>query len=132
MEYDEHCGPVKKNPKGAIISTTAGTTTAYALRDVEEKGTLFVGAGTPTYMGMVIGEYVLDDDMEMNPCKSKKLTNVRTVGHEEQIKLTPPRIFSLEEAITYIREDELVEVTPKWIRIRKRYLDQDERRRIKR
>ena len=124
MEYDEHAGIVKKNPKGAIISTADGITSAYALRDVEEKGTLFIGPGTPTYAGMVIGEYVLDDqDMEMNPVKQKKLTNIRTVGHEEQIKLTAPKIFSLEEAVTYIREDELVEVTPKWIRIRKRILD---------
>lgn len=81
---------------------------------------------------MVIGEHVLDTDMEMNPCKSKKLTNVRTVGHEEAIKLLPPKLFSLEEAISYIRDDELVEVTPKWIRIRKRILDQNERRRMKR
>ena len=81
---------------------------------------------------MVIGEHVLDTDMEMNPCKLKKLTNVRSVGHEDAIKLSPPRLFSLEEAVTYIREDELVEVTPKWIRIRKRILDQNERRRIKR
>ncbi len=132
LEYDEFAGLVKKNPKGAIISTAQGTSTAYALRDIEEKGTLFIGSNTPVYQGMVIGEYVLEDDMEMNPTKSKKLTNVRSVGHEEQIKLTTPRIFSLEEAITYIREDELVEVTPKWIRIRKRILDQNERRRIKR
>lgn len=132
LEYDEHAGAVKKNPKGAIISTAAGMTTAYALRDVEEKGTLFVGPNTPTYMGMVIGEYVLEDDMEMNPCKEKHLTNIRSKGSEEQIKLVPPKIFGLEEAITYIRDDELVEVTPKWIRIRKRILDQGERRRIKR
>jgi GTP-binding protein len=132
MEYDDHAGPVKKNPKGAIISTAQGNTTAYALRDVEEKGTLFVGINTPTYMGMVIGEYVLDDDMEMNPCKAKQLSNVRSKGSEEQIKLVPPKIFSLEEAITYIRDDELVEVTPRWIRIRKRILDQGERRRVKR
>lgn len=132
LEYDDHAGPVKKNPKGAIISTAAGMTTAYSLRDVEEKGTLFVAPNTPTYMGMVIGEYVLDGDMEMNPTKTKHLTNIRMKGSEEQIKLVPPKIFSLEEAITYIRDDELVEVTPKWIRIRKRILDQDERRRVKR
>lgn len=70
--------------------------------------------------------------MEMNPTKAKKLTNIRTVGSEEQIKLQPPRTFSLEEAVTYIREDELVEVTPKWIRIRKRVLDSNERKKIKR
>lgn len=132
MEYDEHAGALKKNPKGAIISTTAGVSTAYSLRDVEEKGTLFIGPNTPCYMGMVIGEYVLENDMEMNPTKAKHLTNIRMKGAEEQIKLVPPRIFSLEEAITYIRDDELVEVTPKWIRIRKRILDQDERRRTKR
>jgi len=83
LEYDDHCGSVKKNLKGAIISTAQGMTTSYALRDCEEKGVLFVGANTPTYMGMVIGEHVLDSDMEMNPCKSKKVTNVRAVGHEE-------------------------------------------------
>lgn len=132
MEYDEHVGALKKNPKGAIISTSAGIATAYSLRDVEEKGTLFIAPNTPCYMGMVIGEYVLENDMEMNPTKAKHLTNIRMKGAEEQIKLIPPRIFSLEEAITYIRDDELVEVTPKWIRIRKRILDQDERRRTKR
>lgn len=83
-------------------------------------------------MGHVIGEHVLDTDMEMNAVRTKKLTNVRSVGSEEQIKLSPPRIFSLEEAISYIRDDELVEVTPKHIRIRKVILDQGERRRIKR
>lgn len=93
---------------------------------------MFIAANTPVYQGMVIGEYVLEDDMEMNPTKAKQLTNIRTKGHEEAIKLVPPKIFNLEEAITYIRDDELVEVTPKWIRIRKRVLDKDERRRIKR
>jgi GTP-binding protein len=132
LEYDDHAGAVKKNPRGAIISTAQGLTTAYALRDIEEKGTLFVSINTPCYEGMVIGEYVLEDDMEMNPCKAKHLTNIRSKGSEEQIKLSPPNIFSLEEAITYIREDELVEVTPKWIRMRKRVLNKEERRRIKR
>ncbi len=114
---------MKKNNRGAIISTAAGTTTAYALRDVQEKGPMFIGIGVPTYMGHVIGEHVLDNDMEMNPCKTKHLTNVRTKGSEEAINLTTPRSMCLEDAITYIRDDELVEVTPKWIRIRKRILD---------
>lgn len=91
---------------------------------------MFVGINTPTYMGHVIGEHVIEGDMEMNPCKTKHLTNVRTKGSEEAINLTTPRIMSLEEAITYIRDDELVEVTPKWIRIRKRILDQGARARI--
>ena len=132
LEYDEHAGAVKKTNKGAIISTAAGTSTAYALRDIEEKGQLFIGPNTPCYAGMVIGEYVLEEDMEMNPTKAKKLTNVRSVGSEEQIKLQPHRQFNLEEAVTYIRDDELVEVTPKWIRIRKRVLDADARRKMRR
>jgi GTP-binding protein len=78
-------------------------------------------------MGHVIGEHVLETDMEMNPCKTKHLTNVRTKGSEEIINLTTPRTMNLEDAITYIRDDELVEVTPKWIRIRKRILDQGQR-----
>jgi GTP-binding protein len=129
MEYDDHAGAVKKNLKGAIVSTAQGMTTGYALRDVEEKGHLFVGINTPTYAGMIIGEHVLDSDMEMNPARAKKLTNVRMSGHEDAIKLTPARSFSLEEAVSYIRDDELVEVTPKWIRMRKRVLDADERKR---
>jgi GTP-binding protein len=83
LEYDDHAGPVKKNPKGALISTAAGLSTAYALRDVEEKGTLFIAPNTPVYQGMVIGEYVLEEDMEMNPTKAKHLTNVRNKGSEE-------------------------------------------------
>jgi len=93
LEYGEHCGILKKNLKGAIISTASGVTTPYGLRDIEEKGALFVGPGTPVYPGMVIGEHNLEADLEMNPTKTKKLTNVRTVGHEDQIKLMPPRKF---------------------------------------
>lgn len=81
---------------------------------------------------MVIGEHNLDTDMEMNPTKAKKQTNIRAAGHDEAIKLTPARLFSLEEAVAYIRDDELVEVTPKWIRIRKMILDKDERKRANR
>jgi GTP-binding protein len=81
-------------------------------------------------MGHVIGEHVLETDMEMNPCKAKQLTNIRTKGSEEHINLTTPRMMTLEDAVTYIRDDELVEVTPKWIRIRKRILDQSVRARI--
>lgn len=83
LEYDHHCGNVKKTNKGAIISIGPGITTAYALRDCEEKGVLFVGIGVPTYMGHVIGEHTLETDMEMNAVRQKKLTNVRSVGSEE-------------------------------------------------
>ena len=123
MEYDEWCGAIKKTAKGAIISTASGTTTSYALRDVQEKGPLFIGPGMPTYMGHVIGEHVLENDMEMNPTKAKQLSNVRTKGSEDAINLTPPRNLTLEDAVSYIRDDELVEVTPKWIRLRKKILD---------
>ena len=130
LEHDTWAGEVKKTNRGAIISTAAGTTTGYALRDVQDKGPLFIGINHPTYMGHVIGEHVLETDMEMNPCKAKQLTNIRTKGSEEHINLTTPRMMTLEDAVTYIRDDELVEVTPKWIRIRKRILDQSVRARI--
>ena len=129
MEYDTWAGEVKKNTRGAIISCAGGETTAYALRDCQEHGALFVGINTPTYMGHVIGEHILDKDMNMNPCKAKQLSNVRSKGSEESINLTAPKVMGLEEAVSYIRDDELVEVTPKWIRIRKQVLDQGARER---
>lgn len=130
--FDDHRGEVKKVLKGAIISTTKGNCTAYTLKDVEQKGQLFVAPNFPVYEGLVIGEHVLDTDMEMNPTKAKALTNVRTQGKEEQIKLQGHRSFTVEEAVAYMRDDELVELTPKWIRIRKQVLSQAERRRTKR
>jgi len=123
MEYDSHAGDVKKTSKGAIISTAAGMTSAYALVNVETKGPLFVGINTPVYQGMVIGEHLLEKDMEMNPCKVKELNNIREKGKEDAIKLIPARKMGLEECVSNLRTDELVEVTPKWIRIRKRILD---------
>lgn len=132
LGYEEFAGEVKKTSKGAIISTAEGKTTAYALKDVETHGQLFVGPNTNVYPGMVIGEHVLGDDMEMNPNKAKKATNIRAAGSDEAIKLVPPKIMSLEETIAYMRSDELVELTPKSIRLRKAILDQGERRRIKR
>jgi len=117
--FDDHRGEVKKVLKGAIISTTKGNCTAYTLKDVEQKGQLFVAPNFPVYEGLVIGEHVLDTDMEMNPTKAKALTNIRTQGKEEQIKLQGHRSFTVEEAVAYMRDDELVELTPKWIRIRK-------------
>ncbi|CAI2387054.1 unnamed protein product [Moneuplotes crassus] len=132
LEYDYHRGDVKKSNKGAIISTAEGTTTPYALKDVETKGRLFVGPGERVYPGMVIGEHTLESDIEMNPVKTKKSTNIRSAGTDEQIKLIPKIDLSLEEAIAQARDDELVEVTPKSIRVRKVVLDMNERRRMKR
>ena len=127
MEYDNWAGEVKKTAKGAIISTAQGTTTAYALRDVQDKGPLYVDPGMPVYEGMVIGEHVLESDIDMNPSRAKQLSNVRSKGSEEAINLMPPRLLSLEDAVGLIRDDELVEVTPKWIRLRKRILSQNGR-----
>ena len=127
LEYDSWAGDVKKSSKGAIISTAQGNTTAYALNKVQDKGSLYVGINQPTYAGMVIGEHVLETNMDMNPCKAKELTNIRTAGKEESINLTAPRALTLEDAVGLIRDDELVEVTPKYIRLRKRILEQGAR-----
>ena len=108
---------------------SAGPAVAYALNALEERGQLFVSPGEMLYEGMVIGENAKPQDLEVNPLKSKQLTNFRASGKDEGIRLTPPRRMSLEQAIAYIEDDELVEVTPKAIRIRKRYLDPHERKR---
>jgi len=97
------------------------------LRDVQEKGPLYVGINQPVYEGMVIGEHVLETDMDMNPCKAKQLTNIRVKGSEEVINLQAPRVLTLEDAVGLIRDDELVEVTPKRISLRKRVLEQGAR-----
>jgi GTP-binding protein len=109
-----------------------GPAVAYALNALEERGILFVSPGEMLYEGMVIGENAKPQDLEVNPLKSKQLTNFRASGKDEGIRLTPPRRMSLEQAIAYIADDELVEVTPKAVRIRKRYLDPHERKRAAR
>ncbi|MCB1399671.1 MAG: translational GTPase TypA, partial [Rhodobacteraceae bacterium] len=98
----------------------------------EERGKMFIGAQEQVYTGMIIGEHSRDNDLEVNPLKGKKLTNVRASGTDEAVRLTPPVRMSLEEAIAYIDDDELVEVTPKIVRLRKRYLDPHERKRMSR
>ena len=106
MGHDEWAGDVKKNHKGAIISTCQGVTTSYTLNHVQEKGTLYVAPNTPVYEGMVIGEHVLETDIEMNPVREKKLTNIRTKGAEDKIILTPAKIMTLEECVSILRSDE--------------------------
>lgn len=127
-----HYGPFVKEvrmvSRGALVSTAAGKATAYALESLEARGLLFVGPQTDVYTGMVIGENSRNEDLDVNPVKAKKLTNVRASSAEELVHLTPPKIFSLEEAITYIAEDELLEVTPSSIRIRKKILDPAQRK----
>ena len=122
-------GTIEGRRAGVLISIEDGETVAYALWNLEERGKMFVGPQTKIYKGMVIGEHARDNDLEVNPLKGKKLTNVRASGTDEAVRLTPHVKFSLEQAISYINDDELVEVTPASIRLRKRFLDTHERKR---
>ncbi|MDX1923949.1 MAG: translational GTPase TypA [Rickettsiaceae bacterium] len=128
-KYDEYRGSVEGRRNGVLISTDQGTAVAYALWNLEERGKMFIKPGEKVYQGMIIGEHNRDNDLEVNPLKGKQLSNVRASGKDEAIKLTPPVIMSLEQAIAYIEDDERVEVTPKTIRLRKAHLDPNERKR---
>jgi len=121
--YEPYKGPIDAGRKGVLVSNSDGETAAYALWNLEERGFMFVGAGEKTYQGMIIGENSRSDDLDVNPMKAKQLTNVRASGKDEAVRLTPPRRLTLEQAIAYIEEDELVEVTPKSIRLRKKVLN---------
>ena len=123
-------GPIPGRRAGVLISMEDGEAVAYALWNLEERGRMFVGPQAKVYQGMIIGEHSRDNDLEVNPLKGKKLTNVRASGSDDAVRLTPHINFSLEEAIAYINDDELVEVTPESIRLRKRYLDPHERKRM--
>ncbi len=124
-----HKGPIQGRRQGVLISMENGVSVAYALWNLEERGRMFIGPQENVYEGMIIGEHSRDNDLEVNPLKGKKLTNVRASGTDEAVRLTPHIRFTLEEAIAYIDDDELVEVTPKIIRLRKRILDPHERKR---
>jgi len=121
--YEPYKGAIEGRRNGVLVSNSDGETASYALWNLEERGTMFVGAGEKTYQGMIIGENSRPDDLDVNPMKAKQLTNVRASGKDEAIRLTPPRRLTLEQAIAYIDDDELVEVTPKAIRLRKRVLN---------
>jgi GTP-binding protein len=127
--YGPYKGPIQGRQNGVLISMEQGKAVPYALNALEERGVLFVSPGDDLYEGMVIGENAKPQDLEVNPLKSKQLTNFRASGKDEGIRLTPPRRMSLEQAIAYIEDDELVEVTPRHVRIRKRFLDPHERKR---
>ncbi|HLL30058.1 MAG TPA: translational GTPase TypA [Allosphingosinicella sp.] len=130
--YGPYKGPISGRQNGVLISMEQGEAVAYALNALEERGILFISPGEKLYEGMIIGENAKPQDLEVNPLKSKQLTNFRASGKDEGIRLTPPRRLTLEQAIAYIQEDELVEVTPKAIRLRKRHLDPHERKRASR
>ena len=127
--YEPYKGAIDAGRKGVLVSNSDGETAAYALWNLEDRGIMFVGGGEKTYQGMIIGENSRQDDLDVNPMKAKQLTNVRASGKDEAVRLTPPRRMTLEQAIAYIEEDELVEVTPKSIRLRKQVLNPSFRKR---
>jgi GTP-binding protein len=131
-EWAPHKGPIEGRRAGVLISMEAGTAVAYAIWKLEDRGRFFIGAQAPVYTGMIIGEHSRENDLEVNPLKGKQLTNVRASGTDEAVRLTTPVTMSLEQAIAYIDDDELVEVTPSAIRLRKRHLDPHERKRASR
>ncbi|RIK93243.1 MAG: translational GTPase TypA [Proteobacteria bacterium] len=130
--YGPYRGAVIGRRNGVLISMESGKAVAYALFNLEERGVIMVDPGDDVYEGMIIGEHSRDNDLEVNPLKAKQLTNFRAAGKDENVRLTPPRKLTLEDAIAYINDDELVEVTPKSIRLRKRLLDPHERKRASR
>ena len=125
--YEPYRGEITMRFTGSLVASEAGITTRYGLYNTQERGMLFVGPQTPVYEGMIIGENPKNDDIAVNPCKEKHLTAIRSSGADEKLLLTPPKIFSLEEAIEFITDDELIEVTPKSIRLRKKILDTEQR-----
>jgi GTP-binding protein len=128
-DWAPHKGSIPGRRAGVLISMENGTSVAYALWNLEERGKMFIGAQEAIYEGMIIGEHSRENDLEVNPLKGKKLTNVRASGTDEAVRLTTPVRMSLEQAIAYVDDDELVEVTPSAIRLRKRFLDPHERKR---
>jgi GTP-binding protein len=130
--YGAYKGPIEGRRNGVLISNSDGAAVAYALWYLEERGALFINPGEAVYEGMIIGEHSRGNDLEVNPLKSKQLTNIRTTSKDEAIRLTPPRQMSLEQALAYIEDDELVEVTPKSIRLRKALLNPHERKKAER
>ena len=130
--YAPHKGPIESRRNGALISTDAGMAVAYALFNLQDRGQMFVGPQTAVYQGMIVGEHSRDNDLEINVLKGKQLTNVRASGSDDAVKLVPPRRMSLEEMMAYINEDELLEVTPSNLRLRKQYLCPHERKKAAR
>jgi GTP-binding protein len=130
--YAPHVGEIPSRHTGALLSNSDGDAVAYAIFNLQDRGPMFIEHGTKVYAGMIIGEHTRGNDLELNVIKGKKLTNVRASGKDEAVILTPPIKMSLEKALAYVGEDELVEITPKSIRLRKIYLDPNERKRMSR
>jgi GTP-binding protein len=129
FDYKPYAGDIEQKELGSVVAIEAGTATAYAIRNAEERATLFIEPGTEVYEGMVVGQHVRPEDLLYNIAKKKQLTNVRAARAEILVALTPPRRMSLDECIEYLSDDELLEVTPQSLRIRKRILKNESRMR---
>ena len=121
--YAPYKGDIPGRTRGALVAFEDGETTGYGIYSVQDRGVMFVSPGQAVYQGLIVGENARESDMDINPCKKKHVTNMRSSSSDEAIRLTPPRILSLEQALEWINKDELVEVTPKSIRLRKTILD---------
>ena len=121
-EYELFKGAIPTRTRGVLVAMEGGTTLAYGLDGLKDRGTLFFGPGVDVYEGMIVGEHSRSNDLVVNVCKGKKLTNMRASGSDDNVKLSPPRAFTLEQALEYIEDDELLEVTPTFIRMRKKEL----------
>ena len=130
--YAPHKGEIGQRRNGALISTDTGTAVAYAIFNLQDRGVMFIGHQTPVYGGMIVGEHNRESDLEINVLKGKKLTNVRASGTDDAVTLTPPRLMSLEDMMSYINDDELMEVTPTSLRLRKQFLCTHERKKASR
>ena len=130
--YEEYKGEISSRTRGVIVAFEKGTSVTYGLYNAQERGDLFIGPGTEVYEGMIVGLNSRGEDIAINVCKEKHLTNTRASGSDDALRLVPPIQFSLEKAIEFIEDDELVEVTPKNIRLRKKILDSKTRERMSR
>jgi GTP-binding protein len=130
-EYAPYAGDIPGRRNGALIASETGTAVAFAIFNLQDRGAMFIDPQTPVYQGMIVGEHSRDNDLEINVLKGKKLTNMRASGSDEAVTLTPPRRMSLEEMMAYVEFDELLEVTPQSLRLRKRYLLEHERKKFR-
>ncbi len=131
-DYQPLRGSIPARINGVMVSTETGRATPFALDNLQERGSLFIGGGEQVYEGQVVGEHCRDNDLPVNVCREKKLTNMRASGTDKAIILKPPRLMTLEQALEYIEDDELVEVTPKAVRLRKIYLKENDRKKFAR
>lgn len=130
FEYEPFKGEVTSRHRGVLIAMESGTSLGYSLNNLQPRGTLFIGPGVEVYEGMIVGEHSRENDLVVNVCKGKKLTNMRAAGSDDAVKLAPPREFTLELALEYIENDELVEITPNHLRLRKKYLNANDRKKF--